>query len=83
MTRFIDKQGHIAEISLTDKVSGIDWEQDFFEVGRLEQDEETGCYKVDDVEYLIDYANDYLKGEGDFSGDDPGEKMSDFYSDIE
>ena len=41
----------------------------FFEVGGLKYNMDLDAYKVDDVEYLIDYANDYANGTNpDFDG---------------
>lgn len=65
MTRFYDGN-HIAEISMTTGDSP-DFEQDFFEIGRLKFDEEHNAYMVEDVDYLIDYANDYENCTGDFA----------------
>ena len=47
-----------------------DISNDFFEAGSLPYDEENGTYIVDDVDYCIDYANDWKNGKGDFYGDD-------------
>lgn len=42
--------------------NGIDWAEDFFDAPIGEK------YKVDDVQYCIDQANDYVNGFGDFTG---------------
>lgn len=55
-----------------------DWSADFFEVGNLEFDEEVGAYKVVDVDYCIDQANDWRKSTGDFSNDKPNENNTVF-----
>lgn len=46
-----------------------DFSADFFEVGSLPYDEERDVYKVDDVDYCIDYANDWKNGTGDAEED--------------
>lgn len=48
-------------------------EADFFDVGGLPYDEETDTYKVDDLSYLIDQANDWKAGIGDYVDDFEGE----------
>lgn len=73
MTRFIDKTGRIIEIRMCRwNGSGYDpdWEQDFFAVGDLQYDDEKEAYIVDDVDYLVDYANDWKNNTGDFAIDD-------------
>lgn len=71
-----------AKITITND-NGVNWENDFYEVGGLTNanaelemadiltrngyDDTTPVYEVDDVEYLIDYANDMAKGIGDFT----------------
>lgn len=56
-----------------------DWSNDFFEVGGLEYDEELDAYKVNDVDYCIEQAEDWKNGVGDFSdsedGIDPDDKL--------
>lgn len=47
-----------------------DWTMDFFEVGGLEYDEENDQYIVEDVDYLIEQAEDWREGRGDFSDPD-------------
>lgn len=49
------------------------FESDFFDVGGLPYDEETDTYTVDDVDYLIDQANDWKEGVGDYVDDFEGE----------
>lgn len=83
MTRFIDKAGCIAEITMTDLRTGCPWEYDFFEVGGLQLDADADAYIVEDVDYLIDRAEDYMEARGDFYGEQPGKELSDFeYSTI-
>lgn len=43
-----------------------DWSCDFFEVGGLEFDEKASAYKVRDIAYCIDQANDWKFGRGDY-----------------
>lgn len=71
-TRFIDNDGTIKRICVRE-FNGYnwlpDWSMDFFEVGNLELvefDDGTYAYKVDDLDYLIDYANDWAECKGDF-----------------
>ena len=47
-----------------------DISNEFFEACSLPYDEENDTYIVDDVDYCIDYANDWKNGKGDFYGDD-------------
>lgn len=41
------------------------WENDYFNVGDLPFDRETRTYTVNDVEYLIDQANNWHEGIGE------------------
>ena len=50
-----------------------DWERDFFEVGGLPFDDEAAAYIVDDVDYLVDQANDWHEGIGDYQDDEEGQ----------
>lgn len=52
---------------------GPRWEMDFFDNGCLPYDEEKDAYVVDDVDYLIDQANDWQQGIGDYQDDYEGE----------
>lgn len=61
MTKFYDGS-KIASIEMTDVQTGMSFEADFFEVGGLKHNMDLDAYKVDDVEYLIDYATDYANG---------------------
>lgn len=76
MTRFIDKAGRIAEISMIDLQTGCPWEYDFFEVGGLQRDKEHEAYIVDDVDYLVQRVDEYLNGYGDFAGEQPGRELT-------
>lgn len=71
MTRFIDNNGKIAEITLIN--NGYEWQDEFFNVGSLSYNEDSDACEVEDVDYLIDQANDYISGCGDFSDGEPQE----------
>lgn len=49
---------------------GLDWSRDFFEVGTLEYDEERDAYRVNDVAYCVECAEDWANATGDFSDDE-------------
>lgn len=75
MTRFTDGRKTV-EISMhvwDGSQYGPDWERDFFDVGGLPYDEDTDCYMVKDVDYLIDQANDWHLGIGDYQDDFEGQ----------
>lgn len=61
MTKFTDGE-QIATIEMIDNSTGCAWEHDFFEVGGLKLNEELNAYEVEDVNYLIDYAQSYVDG---------------------
>ena len=61
MTRFYD-DSRILSIEMLDNSTGAAFEADFFEVGNLNYNADLDAYKVDDVEYLADYARDYANG---------------------
>nr|DAQ41302.1 MAG TPA: hypothetical protein [Caudoviricetes sp.] len=63
MTRFYD-DNQILEITLTSKDTGEDFSSDFFEdaCDRRNYNECLEAYKVDDVDYLLDFAQSYLDG---------------------
>lgn len=61
MTKFYDNS-KIATIKMTDAQTGASFEADFFAVGGLKYNMDLDAYKVDDVDYLIDYATDYANG---------------------
>ena len=48
---------------------GPRWEMDFYDNGSLPYDEEKDCYTVDDVGYLIEQAEDWQRGTGDYVDD--------------
>lgn len=41
--------------------SGVDFSEDWLNAGCLPRDED-GAYLVDDIDYVIDYANDAING---------------------
>lgn len=41
--------------------SGVDFAEDWLDAGRLPRDKD-GAYLVDDIDYVIDYANDAING---------------------
>lgn len=61
MAKFYDGS-KLLSIKMTHTRTGIDFENDFFEVGGLEYNADLGAYKVEDVEYLADYAKSYADG---------------------
>ena len=61
MTKFYDGK-KILNITMMDDRTGIDFENEFFEIGQLLYNMELDAYKVDDVDYLIDYAVTYANG---------------------
>ena len=63
MTRFYDHDS-ILEITMRDPNTGEDFSQDFFEdaCNRKNYNEDLDAFKVEDVSYLVDYANDYVAG---------------------
>lgn len=74
MTKFYDGK-KILTISMKDTNTNIDWENDFFDVGSLFYNSDIDAYKVDDVNYLVDYASDYANGTNtdiDYERDDNG-----------
>ena len=73
MTRLFDENKTV-EITMRDwdnntNTATLDWGNDFFEVGGLEFDEEREAYKVNDVDYCIEQAADWMNCEGDFRDD--------------
>lgn len=75
MTKFYDGK-KILTISMKDTNTNIDWENDFFDVGSLSYNSDIDAYKVDDVNYLVDYAADYANGTNtdiDYEHDDNGD----------
>lgn len=48
--------------------SGVDFSEDWLNAGSLSRDAD-GAYLVDDINYVIDYANDAINGRNpDFEG---------------
>lgn len=77
MTRFYDDK-ELLTITMTGTSNGIDWENEFFEVGHLDYDKEMGAYKVADVRAMADYAKDYANGENmdcEYDFDKDGNKI--------
>lgn len=61
---------------MKDTNTNLDWENDFFDVGSLSYNSDIDAYKVDDVNYLVDYAADYANGTNtdiDYEHDDNGD----------
>lgn len=74
MAKFYDGK-EVVEIRMVDRNSGMDFEDDFFDVGRLKYNEALEAYIVDDIYYLIDYAQSYADGSNtdiDYAVDDDG-----------
>lgn len=75
MTRFTDGKKTV-EITMKvweDGQYSPGWEKDFFDVGSLPYDEETDTYTVQDVDYIIDQADDWHLGIGDYQDDFEGQ----------
>ena len=75
MRPFYDDNNKLLEITMTDDCTGASWEYEFFDVGTLPFNAELGAYKVEDVEYLADYAKTYADGTNtdiDYSTDGDG-----------
>ena len=75
MKRFTDGKKTV-EITMkvwNDGQYGPSWENDFFGIGSLPYNEELDAYIVDDVDYLVDQANDWHEGVGDYQDDDEGQ----------
>lgn len=77
MTYFTDSSKTV-DITLTDADSGVEWQDDFYDVGLLTDlaDAEgyewsPSLYVVEDVDYLIDQARDMIAGVGDFEAQGP------------
>lgn len=56
-----DVSGRSVEFHLYDASSGIDFAEEWLEAGCLPRDED-GAYLVNDIDYIIDYANDAING---------------------
>lgn len=62
-----DSAGRSVEFHLFTS-SGVDFAQDWLDAGSLSRNED-GAYLVDDIDYVIDYANDAINGcNPDFEG---------------
>lgn len=55
-----DSSGRSVEFHLIDSY-GVDWAEDWLNAGSLPRDTD-GAYLVDDIDYIIDYANDAING---------------------
>lgn len=55
-----DSTGRSVEFHLYSS-SGVDWAEDWLNAGCLPRDED-GAYLVNDIDYIIDYANDAING---------------------
>ena len=74
MTKFYDGS-KLLSIEMTDTTNGAHFEADFFEAGGLEYNADLDAYKVEDVEYLADYAKSYADGTNsdiDYTVDEDG-----------
>lgn len=62
-----DSNGRSVEFHLYAS-SGVDFAEDWLDAGCLPRNED-GAYLVDDIDYIIDYANDAIDGRNpDFGG---------------
>ena len=62
-----DSSGRSVEFHLFAS-SGVDFAEDWLNAGCLPRDKD-GAYLVDDIDYVIDYANDAINGcNSDFEG---------------
>lgn len=62
-----DSSGRFVEFHLFSS-SGVDWAEDWLNAGSLSRDAD-GAYLVNDIDYVIDYANDAINGcNPDFEG---------------
>lgn len=61
MTKFYDGK-KILSITMLDDRTETTFEHEFFEVGQLPYNMELDAFKVEDVDYLIDYATTYANG---------------------
>lgn len=62
-----DSSGRSVEFHLYAS-SGVDFSYDWLDAGSLSRDAD-GVYLVDDIDYIIDYANDAINGcNPDFDG---------------
>lgn len=85
MTRLYDGK-KIAEITMCIYEGNgwtPDWSNDFFDIGLLEYDEDHEAYKVEDVDYCIEQAEDWKNSEGDFCDDIPNDNNEVWYEVID
>ena len=62
-----DSSGRSVEFHLYNS-AGVDFAEDWLNAGCLPRNED-GAYLVDDIDYVIDYANDAINGcNADFEG---------------
>lgn len=63
MTKFYDND-NILEITMRDPHTNEDFSADFFDdaCNASNYNEDLDAFKVEDVSYLVDYANDYVAG---------------------
>lgn len=62
-----DSSGRSVEFRLFAS-SGVDFAEEWLDAGGLPRDED-GAYRVDDIDYIVDYANDAINGcNPDFDG---------------
>ena len=61
MTRFIDKESNILEISMLDRRTRCPFERDFYNVGTLEYNDDIRAYIVANIFYLIETAKNTLR----------------------
>ena len=78
MTRFIDKQSRIIEISVKDRLSGASYEEELFHTSDLSFNPYFNAYEVEDIDVLIDKMNDIRFAVGLCYGKEPGEKTMNF-----
>ena len=75
MSKYTDGKKTVEIIMHTWNGNGYDpsWEADFFCNGLLPYDEETETFRVQDVDYLIEQANDWKMGVGEYGDELEGE----------
>ena len=76
MTRFIDKAGRLAMVSMVDRKTGRSWAKEFFKVADLALDQKAEAYAVEDVDWLVRRVDEYLNGYGAFAGEQPGREVT-------
>ena len=60
-----------------------DWSNDFFDAGCLPCDPGTDCHIVQDVDYCIDQAMDWMHSTGDYADDEPNDNNMVFVDEID